>query len=854
MYKFSLFFLVLIALVGCGGGSSGSSVKELSLDTGSDPVVSSKSYKPSANLVLDQDKLLENLKKQHFQTEVALVTLPEDSSFELATNLVGSAGGFGGGIIVDDGIAVSNASTKKSKQKRNVALKGDVSDLMASVQISGTLQNYSISSIEGNKISFSQYYYYYFIRPSYANDYPAIFLRVNDSNKTIEKVLSDDTNLVFHVYEDNRTIGFTTPKGKSIQIQYKDSVTGESSTLELAFNEELDDIKSLDGGVNEDLTLSGSASADSASESAPSADTSDTSKGAEFTDTNNQVEGISEADHVKTDGSYIYSLTYNTLKVYDISKEDFISTLEINFDSLGFGESRETSSDAIKSADVAVDLVYYAPYVSSQINLVNGNIVVFSQYGEKTVISYIDISNKEAPSMTKQLVFNESLVSSRIVDGKIVLVMNDYLYPTQYIEMPYHYAFTTEQQTKFKAANEALVAGLTLADFSMDLSFEKTAGDTTESVSYLDANDIYFDENSGGYSLSKIIVLDSDANVTSASGVLTDYTQNIYVTANSVYMYNTTWESRIEWWNFDWIGSQKTMIYYFDIQSSTLDYKGGIEVSGYPNGTFSFHEKDNNLFMAFHDDATGDNGIHTISIGEELTNTNTLSGLAAGESLQSVRFIEDKAYLVTFKFVDPLIAVDLSVPEAPVVLGELKVTGFSSYLHGIYDGVLLGVGYEADESGMITGAKISTFDVSSSTPTEVDKAGITNTYSSFNASYDHHAFTWYKSHNLLALPYSGEKAGAIVYKLDETGAIIEAATIESPNTSSDYYYYSSYNSRIIFVNDTLYFVDGGLIKAYPIDTLEFSADNKNLTIESQLVVEPIVEELTIDLNEQLPVE
>lgn len=852
LYKFSMFFLVLFAIVGCGG-SSGNGLKELSLENGTDPVISSKSYKPSANLVLDQDKLLENLKKQHFQTEVALVALPEDSTFDLVTNLV-STDGSGGVVVTIDGnggLETSGVAVKNSKPKRKVALKSEVTELMSSVKISGSLQNYSIASIEGNKISFAQYYYYYFVKPSYSNDYPAIFLRIDDANKIIEKVLSDDTELVFHVYGDGRTIGFTTPKGKTIQIQVKDTVTSESSTLELAFNEELDQIRTLDDGLNEEFTTS--AGSTTSADSAPATEATDGSKSAEFTDTNNQVEGISEADHVKTDGSYIYSLTYNTLKVYDISKEDFIATFEINFDSLGFGESKATSSDANSSTGMAVDLVYYAPYVSSQINLVNGSIVVFSQYGEKTIITYVDISNKEAPAMTKQLTFNESLVSSRIVDGKVILVMNDYLYPTQSIVIPYHYAFTEEQQTKFKTANEALVAELTLADFSMDLSFEKTIGDSTETVSYLEAGDIYFDENSGGYSLSKIIVLDSDAAVTSASGVLTDYTQNIYVTAKSVYLYNTTWESRIEWWNFDWIGTQNTMIYHFDIQNSALDYKGGIEVAGYPHGTFSFHEKDNNLFMAFHNDSTGDNGIHTISLGDELTKTNTLSGLANGESIQSVRFIEDKAYLVTFKFVDPLFVVDLAVPEAPVVLGEIKVTGFSSYLHGIFDGVLLGVGFEANEEGSITGAKISTFDVSTSTPTEVDKAGITNTYSSFNAAYDHHAFTWYKSHKLLALPYSGEKGGAIVYRLDDTGTILEAALIESPNTSDEYYYYSSYNSRIIFVGETLYFIDGGLIKAYPIDSLVFSADNKSLTIESQIVVDP-VEELTIDLNDQPAVE
>lgn len=835
--KFSMFFLVLLILTGCGG-KSGNGLTELSLDNGTDPVITTKSYKPSTDLVLDQDKLLENLKKQHYQTDVALVALPEDSAFGKITDLIGSDdSSLGGG---DGSIGITPIKVSK-KNKSKISSKSEVTEFMATIQISGALQNYSISKIEGNSIYFAQYYYYYFVRPTQANDYPAIFLRSSDSNKSIEKVLSDDNDLVFHVYSDGKTIGFTTPKGKAIQVQYKDSVTGETTTLELVFNEELDEIRTLDDGIEYTTSVSG-ASADNSAPASESTDSSDTSKGVDFTDTNNQVDGVSEADHVKTDGSYIYSLFHNSLKIYDIGKADFISTLEINFESFGF-EVSATKGGASLLADTGTaassDMMYYSQYVSSEINLVDGNIVVFSQYGGKTIISYVNISNKESPVLSKQLTFNESLVSSRIVDSKLILVMNDYLYPTQSIEIPYYYAFTVQQQEQFKAVNEALVKNLTLKDFSLDLSFEKTAGEANETVTYLEADSIYFDENSGGYSLSKILVLDADATVTSASGVLTDYTENIYVTSNSVYLYNTTWESRIEWWNFDWIGSQNTMIYYFDIQDSTLNYKGGVEVSGQPHGTYSFHENDSNLFMAFHDFTTGDNGIHTISVGDDLTKTNTLTGIANGETLQSVRFIEDKAYLVTFKRVDPLYTIDLSTPTAPVILGELKVSGYSSYLHGIFENVLLGVGYEATSEGVVTGAKINTFNVASAAPVEIDKAGIVNTYTSFNASYDYHAFTWYPSRKLLALPYSGEKTGAIVYRLDETGAILDAAVIDSPNTSNEFYYYSSYSGRIIFVEDTLYYIDGGLIKAYPVDTLEFSADNKNLTIESSFELEPI---------------
>lgn len=833
--SFSMFFLILFILAGCGGSSSKNGLSELSLDNGSDPTPSSKSYKPSANLTKDQEQLLTNLKKQHYQTEVALVELPADDSFESLSNYLGfSDDGSIGGEIIDPIVVADGGSSNLSEPVKSLKKLSSLSDLMTTVQISGSLQNFSISKVEGDKIYFAQYYYYYFIRPTYKNDFPAIFLRINDSNKSIEKVLSDDKELVFHVYGDNKTIGLTTPKGKLIQIELKDATTGATSTLELAFDDSIDkDIFTMDGVAN---TTGAENTLDStAPTSSDDTGAGDATREVDFTDTNNQVEGISEADHVKTDGSYIYSLLHNELKIYDISQEDFIATLSIDFTKFGF-ETNAVLEKNKNAKDIAESTsLLYVQYVSSEINLVSGNIVIFSQYGGKTIVSYVDISDKSAPTLTKQLTFNESLVSSRIVDNKVIMVLNDYLYPTEQIEIPYHYAFTAEQQAKFTVANEALVKDLTLADFSMDTSFEQSSGSASENVSYLDAENIYFDTNSGGYSLSKILVLDADAAVVSANGVLTDYTENIYVTAKSVFLFNTTWESRIEWWNFDWIGAQNTMIYHFDISNSELNYKGGVEVSGRPHGTFSFHEAGTNLFMAFHDDTTDENGIHTISLGDELTKSNTLGGIATGESLQSVRFIDDKAYLVTFKNVDPLFIIDLANPISPVVLGELKASGFSSYLHLVFEDVLLGVGFEADEEGAVSGAKINTFNVSSNTPTEIDKAGITGSYPYFNASYDHHAFTWYKSQNLLALPYSGDKSGAIVYRLDVAGNILEAAVLESPNTTKEFTYYSSNSGRIIFVDDTLYYVDGGFIKPYPISSLTFTTENKNVTIESSNV-------------------
>ena len=127
--------------------------------------------------------------------------------------------------------------------------------------------------------------------------------------------------------------------------------------------------------------------------------------------------------------------------------------------------------------------------------------------------------------------------------------------------------------------------------------------------------------------------------------------------------------------------------------------------------------------------------------GGELVEIGHVDDLGEGESVQSVRFVGDIAYVVTFRQTDPLYAIDLSDPAHPKVLGELKVTGFSQYLHPVGDGLLLGLGREADESGFDEGFKVSLFDVTDPTaPSELDKIVIPDGWSL--AADDPHAFTW----------------------------------------------------------------------------------------------------------------
>jgi len=140
-----------------------------------------------------------------------------------------------------------------------------------------------------------------------------------------------------------------------------------------------------------------------------------------------------------------------------------------------------------------------------------------------------------------------------------------------------------------------------------------------------------------------------------------------------------------------------------------------------------------------------------------------LDGMGIGEEVQSVRFLDDLAYVVTFRQVDPLYAIDLSDPRVPTLLGELKIPGFSEYLHPVGDGMLLGVGREVDPAtGIDLGLKISLFDVSDPVQmAEVDQIIVANAWSAISS--DHKAFTWDPTRRRAIIPVERDCATAEVF-------------------------------------------------------------------------------------------
>jgi uncharacterized secreted protein with C-terminal beta-propeller domain len=146
--------------------------------------------------------------------------------------------------------------------------------------------------------------------------------------------------------------------------------------------------------------------------------------------------------------------------------------------------------------------------------------------------------------------------------------------------------------------------------------------------------------------------------------------------------------------------------------------------------------------------------------GTQLARVGSVEGIGKGERIFGVRFVGDRGYVVTFRQIDPLHVIDLSEPTRPRVLGELKIPGYSAYLHPVGDGRLLGVGQDVSEDGMRLGTQVSLFDVSDpGNPKRLDQIRLDNSNSP--VEYDHHAFLYWEPKALALVPvesYGGVKA------------------------------------------------------------------------------------------------
>ena len=300
---------------------------------------------------------------------------------------------------------------------------------------------------------------------------------------------------------------------------------------------------------------------------------------------------------------------------------------------------------------------------------------------------------------------------------------------------------------------------------------------------------------------------------------------------------------------------EKTEAHKFALDGS-FTYKGQVSVPGHVLNQFSMDEYNGYFRIATTSGQTwnnanpSSNNVYVMDAG--MKKVGALEGLAKGESIYSARFIGNRAYLVTFKKIDPLFVLDLSVPSAPAVLGQLKIPGYSDYLHPYDETHLIGLGKDAEAAegenrdfAWYQGVKLSLFDVSDvAHPKEVAKYEIGDRGTDSYALQDHKAFLFSKEKNLLAIPVllakidplkypKGVEAstygdyvfqGEYVFDVSLDKGFVLKGTVSHAESGdfakSGYYWYSNSNvKRALYMDSTLYTVSDTYVKANDLSTL-----------------------------------
>ncbi len=395
----------------------------------------------------------------------------------------------------------------------------------------------------------------------------------------------------------------------------------------------------------------------------------ETDESSSFSETNLQESGVDEADIIKTDGTFFYILNEDgTIYLVKENQGNPILSGKITPE-----QSSETPVELYADGNLLSVIT-----CGSDTSLTTQDSQVYEPSTNfYTKLYTYDISNRSAPRLLGAIKQQGTYVSSR-KNGSIV-----YLF-TQY--MPRIRQILTDQPKSFiPSVNDELLTADNIC-----------VPEITEQASYLVISSV--DTRHPDQTLDEKAIV-------SAS-------ENLYVSKEYIYIYNTSREGM----------KTQTQILKFQYKNGRISSVNAATLPGYLINSFALQEYNGCLRLVLTEDGNQPkNALYVLD--ENMDVCGSVKNLAPGETIQSARFLKDTGYFVTFRQTDPLFSVDLKDPSDPQILGELKITGFSSYLHFWDPDTLLGVGYEADpETGQTTGIKLSMFDISDpANVKEVDK-------------------------------------------------------------------------------------------------------------------------------------
>lgn len=529
----------------------------------------------------------------------------------------------------------------------------------------------------------------------------------------------------------------------------------------------LDSVSNTDGSAASSASGYGSA-ADSGTKSA-----AENASGADYSDTNVREEGVGEGDIVKTDGKNLYIVSGEQIHIVGTGTGEMEHLARIEVEEGGYPSE-------VYAQDGTLAVVYTKTEYEDGENGYDG------RYREYTCADIYNVSSPENPEKIGEISQSGYFNTMRIRDGYVYILSN--FTADSAAARSDQAAYIPEAQGKLIAAD----------------SIYMPQGQMGSSYTVISSFDL---KNPEGRTDSKAVF--------GNTGICYVSTENIYVT-EAIYGESDSSVSQ-------------TSIRKVSYGDGRLEGVGQAKVDGILNDSFSIDEYDGNLRLVTTVTETKDQSDESTSIlGQEQTDSNSLyvldenlktigeiKDLAEGESVYSARFMGDTGYFVTFRQIDPLFSVDLSDPTNPNILGELKIPGFSDYLHPYGDGLLLGIGMDVDESGTTTeGVKLSMFDISDpSDVKETQKYVLEGMYGT--DVYDYRSVFADAEKNLFGFSAYGDSQKYYIFSYDEN----DGFQLEFERVLGTYG-----NTRGMYIGELFYLVSGNTVEAYTLNGFEKVGD------------------------------
>ena len=465
-------------------------------------------------------------------------------------------------------------------------------------------------------------------------------------------------------------------------------------------------------------------------------------QGQDYSGTNVQEVGVDEGDIVETDGEYVYAATSEGIRIVSVADAQVVAEPEL-------------------------------PQGAHQMLLDDDRLVVVtSSWGGSpdTIVSLFDVDDPTSPELVRRTHLEGGVVATRAVDGVARLVITTSFDQRLPFVQPNQFGMDEESALE---RNREIINESTVDDWLPRWFDEDADGGFGPMSQLLPCETVAAPPDFAGLGLTWIgsIDVEGDGTPVGSAGIVSTG-DTVYASTDNLYVTTQNWDWQ---WGVpvplddaaatspapeENPGPPPTLIHQFSLDEGTAaTYVASGQVEGRLLNQFAMSEHNGDLRVATTTDDWGGFGEQSQSTvfvlrpqGDELQQISSIGGLGKDEQIYAVRFIGDLGYVVTFRQIDPLYVIDLTDPANPVEAGELKIPGYSAYLHPVGDGLLIGVGQDATDTGRTTGTQLSLFDVSD--PTDPQRISTLPIGGFSEVEWDHKAFLFWEPDGTIVLPVS----------------------------------------------------------------------------------------------------